>query len=570
MTNDRINTNKEQQNFLDGNNCHAYKLLGSKKCGDGARFCVWAPNADKCFVKFGTKTVEMSRDGEFFHISMEKGDFSGGYRYIIEKNGSVFEKNDPFAYSVNKNGFSEIASLEGIEPVRLKPDCKIMRIFEVHAGTYGKDFDSLAKTLPSYVKSLGFTHVELMPFFSHPCKESWGYQVTGFYSFEYGSAQSFSRLVNELHKEGIGVIADLPIGHFATDSFGLCRFDGTALYESEDKTLSENRLWGTINTDFEKPGVRSFMLSCACFLTDVFGIDGIRVDAVSNITFKRFDGYGSFGFDGDFSQSGIEFLRRLTGEMRKRGVITFSEDSSAQISSTAPAYLGGLGFDRKQNLGWYHDASVYFSAPPYIRNNIVNYLLKPFSYMNDESFVLPVSHDENTCGKGTTALRLKDEENQKLFLFYLYMSKGDKLLFDGCERGATKEWNPGAKDRGETVGIKGFVKRLNNLCDELLPLSGTCGKPFFRDGVLYFERFGDDEDDFITAVINTSKNDFNGFSVGVDRFADFHAVFSTHEFLEGAVYTPCARETDGRMFSVSVKLPPFSALILKPVYIWKQ
>ena len=163
MTNDKININNEKREFLGGNSCCAYKILGSASCGGSTEFRVWAPNADRCFVFSGGEKFEMQRDGGFFYIKTS-ADFSRGYRYIIEKNGAVFEKNDPFAFSVNEERLSEVASIDGIKPDILRKNCGVMRIFEVHPG---EEFDSLSKTLPPYIKRLGFTHVELMPVFSH-------------------------------------------------------------------------------------------------------------------------------------------------------------------------------------------------------------------------------------------------------------------------------------------------------------------------------------------------------------------------------------------------------------------
>ena len=64
-------------------------------------------------------------------------------------------------------------------------------IYEVHLGSWrkpepdGEDarefytYRELAPMLASYVKEMGYTHVELMPIMEHPLDESWGYQVTG-------------------------------------------------------------------------------------------------------------------------------------------------------------------------------------------------------------------------------------------------------------------------------------------------------------------------------------------------------------------------------------------------------
>ena len=103
-----------------------------------------------------------------------------------------------------------------------------------------------------------------------------------------------------------------------------------------------------------------------------------------------------------------------------------------------------------------------------------------------------------------------------------------------------------------------------------MPLSGECGEPEFSDGVLTFLRFGTDEDDFVIAAVNASDTDFEDFRIGVDRFADFRMVFSTDESLEGLIYKPAAFSAGGHMFSVSVKLPALSGVLLKPDFIWKN
>ena len=43
--------------------------------------------------------------------------------------------------------------------------------------------------------------------------------------------------------------------------------------------------WGTMNFDLWKEEVRSFLMSSASFWCDLYHIDGIRIDAVSNIIY---------------------------------------------------------------------------------------------------------------------------------------------------------------------------------------------------------------------------------------------------------------------------------------------
>src|SRR5438309_8991248 len=74
---------------------------------------------------------------------------------------------------------------QGIDLVRSP-----MSIYEAHLGSWARvpeednralSYREIAPRLAEHVKSLGFTHVELLPVMEHPFYGSWGYQVSGYY-----------------------------------------------------------------------------------------------------------------------------------------------------------------------------------------------------------------------------------------------------------------------------------------------------------------------------------------------------------------------------------------------------
>lgn len=121
-----------------------------------------------------------------------------------------------------------------------------MSIYEVHFGSWRRipednnrslSYREMAGHLASYVKEMGFTHVEFLPIMEHPFYGSWGYQTVGYFAptSRYGTPQDFMYLVDHLHQNGIGVILDWVPSHFVSDEHGLVYFDGTHLYEHADR-----------------------------------------------------------------------------------------------------------------------------------------------------------------------------------------------------------------------------------------------------------------------------------------------------------------------------------------------
>ena len=464
----------------EGTNTYAYLTLGCHRVKhngyDMYRFAVWAPNAEAVsvvgnFNQWNTEADPMTPCGSTGVWQCFIGIVSAGdiYKFAIRtKSGEMLYKADPFAFrsQMRPNTASEIWDLQdgyewqdaeymkalAVKDSHTSPMC----IYEVHPGSWieGLDFEAMAERLVKYVSSMGYTHIELMPVSEYPLDDSWGYQVTGYYSItsRYGTPAQFKALVDACHKAGIGVIVDWVPAHFTRDAQGLRRFDGTALYEHPDPRRGEQPRWGTMLFNYEMNEVRSFLISNAVFLMKEFHVDGIRVDAVSCMLYLDYDREEGQWlpniYGGNENLGAIEFLRRLSDIIHEEfpGRLLFAEESTAFAGITAPTQWGGLGFDYKWNMGWMNDTLDYISRDSVYRKYHHNQITFSMCYAFSEHYLLPLSHDEVVHGKKSLINRMPGEYVDKfrqlrLLYMYQYAHPGKKLTFMGNEFGQFIEWN---------------------------------------------------------------------------------------------------------------------------------
>ena len=306
-------------------------------------------------------------------------------------------------------------------------------------------YRTVAHLLADYVQKLGFTHVEFLPLTEHPFYGSWGYQATGFFAAtsRYGTPQDLMYLIDTLHQRGVGVILDWVPSHFATDDWALGTFDGTHLYEHADPRQGYHPDWGSYIFNYDRHEVRSFLMSSALFWLDKYHVDGIRVDAVASmlyLDYSRKEGEWVPNRHGGKENVGaIEFLKRFNHEVYTHypDVQTVAEESTSWPMVSRPAYLGGLGFGYKWDMGWMHDSlKLPGSRDPVVRKYHQNDLTFRQLYANTENYVLPLSHDEVVHGKGSLYGKMAGDEWQKfanlrLLLAYQYGMTGKKAALHG-------------------------------------------------------------------------------------------------------------------------------------------
>lgn len=479
---------KKIESYLNGDSKLGHKIFGSIKKDDGYVFRLYAPKADRVLIKgdfSNWQEIPMFKNekyGYFYKfIKAKEGDY---YKYVIESQGNRFEKFDPYGkyFDMSPEFATKIIdtsydfSDEKWMKKREKNFDKPVNIYEIHLGSWLRynsmpNILDIVDKLNSYVKDMGYTHIELMPITEHPYYPSWGYQVSGFFamSSRYGSIKDLQKFVEICHQNDIGVIFDFVIVHFAEDYYALKYFDGTSLYESDYKDLQYSE-WGSLNFDYSKGHVRSFMKSAINFWIENCHFDGIRIDAVSNMIY--YDGNKNRGVN----PNNIKFLKELNRDLSKDypNFMKIAEDSSSYEFVTEKNSQDSLGFDYKWDLGWMNDTCKYFEVDSINRHMYQGKINFSMFYFYRENFLLPLSHDEVVHLKKPMINKMngfyEDRFKQlKLLNTYQMTHPGKKLNFMGNEFATFDEWNENESLNWDILkfpihsDFKNFVKDLNYL-----------------------------------------------------------------------------------------------------------
>lgn len=454
--------------FYTGTEFEAYRFLGAHCYGDKTVFRTFAPAAERISVigEFnGWNETPMHKigDGNFWECEI-CGAVSGNmYKYrIYKRGGTVTDHCDPYGYyaELRPGTASKIFSSEYCfhdeKWLSSRGDFynKPINIYELHFGSWKTKeadeiteswykYEELADILIPYLKENGYNYVEIMPLNEYPCDESWGYQSTGFFSAtaRYGDPDGLREFIDKCHNSGIGVLLDFVPVHFAVDGYALWNYDGTSLYEYPHSDVGRSE-WGSCNFMHSRGEVRSFLQSAAFFWLNEFHIDGLRMDAVSNLIYWQGDpNRGVNGMTRDF-------IKNMNAGLKQRlpGIMLIAEDSSTYDGVTRAVFDGGLGFDFKWDLGWMNDTLNYFRSSPEQRKYDYHKLTFSMMYYYNERYILPLSHDEVVHGKATIIQKMNGDYDMKFpqaRALYLYMMAhpGKKLNFMGNEIAQFREWD---------------------------------------------------------------------------------------------------------------------------------
>lgn len=618
--------------FLAGTATKAYELLGSHcmtmEGVRGCRFLVWAPNAVRVsvvgdFNQWNSKSHQMMASNapglfEIFLPGVEEGEI---YKYEILTKGSGAQlKADPYALAQEENGAD--ASMIYGQPsfkwqddkflaARKKNDARKMPYLalEIYLGAFISEKNPTLKKatadIVNYAKKMHYTHVELMPFMACEKEETAGYFVNQFYAVDakYGSPADYKYLVNELHKAGIGVIMQYPVGSFASSESGLTRFDGTGLYEYEDHRRGVDPRNGKLLFQFGRNEVRSYLLSNLWYYFEEFHMDGFKFCDLSSVLYL--DYYRPQGewipnmYGGNENLEAIDFMKEINARLHKDfpGVLTIAEEESAWPNITTYSNkdkargdaFETLGFDFALDLGFNKDVLEYLHADPILRRHLHDNLTLSSVYQYNENYIIPITHDNAGFGRGGLIAQmpgtLKDKiSNLKLLFAYQMLRTGKKQTFMGQDFGVEDAFQAWMKLDLSVASLEGH-KQLMTYCADLNAF--YLANPFLyemdleedgfawlnqisaEENVLSFVRRGKKKGEDYTVILNFANTSYARYRFGCSQLGEYQEIFCSDEvkyFGEGRVngkILPTREEAyDGRAYSFCMNLAPLSVTVL--------
>lgn len=588
--------------FYRGNAFDCYTYFGAHMEGDGVVFRVYAPNAaGVCLIgEFSNwENIEMTQKWHknVYECYVEHAGKGMLYKYrIYGRDGSMTEHCDPYGFSMElRPAFASVIvdlkeytfTDEKWIAKRDKNYNQPMNIYEVHLGSWHRNpqdkngyyrYEEMADRLIDYVKENHFNYIEFLPLSEHPFDGSWGYQNTGFFAptSRYGEPKGLKELVDKCHNHNIGVIMDFVPVHFARDGYGLSRFDGTYLYEYDNRDVGESE-WGSYNFIHAKGEVRSFLQSAANYWLSEYHFDGIRMDAISRAIYWQGDPKRGV------NEKSVEFIKGMNEGLHKLHpqAILIAEDSTDFLKVTAPVSYGGLGFDYKWDMGFMNDTLEYFKLEPVHRPANYHKLTFSMQYFYNELFLLAFSHDEVVHGKATIIQKMWGQYEDKFpqakaFYAYVYTHPGKKLNFMGNEFGQFREWDETREQDWDMLSYPAhdsFHHYYKDLCklyqQEPALYDGEYNHLCFRWLEVHAEQFSTyvyercGKGERIIVALNFSDQFWKDFTFQVETEGTVKELLNSDWQCYGGKTRPEDANYQVKEGSMKVDLPPFSARLFK-------
>lgn len=635
------------RSFLSGTSKDAWNILGSHTRTvngiEGTLFLVWAPSAVRVSVVGAfnhwdgrLNMMEKIPDTGIFELFIPGIAAGTEYNYEVKyRGGKTVTKVDPYALCTTSDftsvvcentsyNWSDTSWMKNRE--KKQESQSPMSIYEVSLEAWANGMDmkagnyrNLADSICQYVKKTGYTHIELMPVAEYVRADMMGYGTTAYFSptARFGSGEDFKSFIEIFHEAGIGVIMDWNGAYFGDDRLGLSDFDGTALYGNLKPSLEKYPEWKVTTFAYEKPEVRSFLLSSLNYWIDVYHVDGIRIDGAASMLYldygKQAGQWTPNMYGGPENLYAESFIREMCKYVHKNfpGVFLAVEESSGWAGVTTS---GGdlsedkcLGFDYKWDYNWKNDFLSFINKDPLFRKGDYGKLTYAMLYHYNEAYILELSHDEFTQDKCSFYNMVSGNEpcdrlaDIRAAYGFMFTHPGRKLLCMGQDIGMPDTWsthNAISKEKLERKEYQQMIKYIGDLNKLYKNNPALYEQDDLSDGfewldstsaqetvIAYVRR--DDSGKELTIVVNFTPVSRTGFELGVTKPGKYKEIFNSDDVqyggktkVDSSILVSDTIGKFGRDNSIIVDLPassmvvyeyePFTDIETKEIAIKKQ
>ncbi len=310
------------------------------------RFRVWAPAARRLDVKIGERAWPMEQcGGGWWKTAIDAAGPETDYGFIVNGDGVVLPDPQSLWQPHGVHGLSRVLDHTAFAWTDGKwraPELKNAVIYELHVGTFTPEGTfAAAEEKLDYLKTLGVTHLELMPVASFPGERGWGYDGVDLFAPQesYGGPDALKHFVNTAHAQGLAVLLDVVYNHLGPAGNYLAHF---GLYF----TASHHTPWGdAVNLeDAGSDEVRRFFIDNAKMWLRDYHFDGLRLDAVHAYV----------------DRSAVHFMEQLAAEAREleretgRSYAVIAESDLNDPRVVTDRERGGYGMDAQWSDDFHH------------------------------------------------------------------------------------------------------------------------------------------------------------------------------------------------------------------------
>lgn len=540
---------EELGKFLQGYSLDSHKIFGVHK-EEGIKFRVYAPNAKEVELKGdfsdwqGIKMNKVSASG-IYEVTVNNAKENDKYLYnILTKENNWIEKLDCYSLMIedNKSKYIDVLDYEWKDERWMKKRTSNeelpVNIYELKTFNFAN-----SKELSDYLKKYHYTHVEI-PFLLEQTKDN---EIRCLYSISniYNNPKELMNLIDHLHQNNIGVIANYDFISISKEELAILNFDGNNAYDNNS------------NLDLNKNCTRSYLLSNISYLLEYYHLDGLKFMRVNDIV--SFDSKK----EKELIEGSIGFIKRINSSIKEKypSVMLIVDDKDNNPKLSKKIKDGGLGFDYRVDRNLMDNIVKYFSVEPESRKDNHKLISASYDdYFNDKRIL---SLDKDSLEKIKENIYGTDEEkNNQLKIIYTFMITSPLKKISYIE---------------DNEKMNEFVKNLNKIYEEEISLSkGDLVDTGFkwmmkenkRQGLVTFYRRHRIEYNVI--VLNMSPNTYEKYEIGVPQYGYYEEILNSNDIKYGGdgytskeYFTTREKKLHDQESVLKTNIPAYSALIYR-------